>query len=68
MSQSGSRAGHEKASPIAALTDREFEVFRLIGQGCVNQDIAGQLHISIKTVEAHRKRLKRKVEPPPPQH
>lgn len=48
-------------SLIAALTDREFEVFRLIGQGLVNRDVAGHLGISIKTVEAHREHLRHKL-------
>lgn len=48
-------------TPIARLTPREFEVFRLIGAGCVNRQIADQLHISIKTVEAHREHIKRKL-------
>ena len=47
---------------IATLSHREFEVFRLIGQGCVNQEIAHQLHISVKTVEAHRQHIKRKLD------
>lgn len=48
-------------SPIASLTDREFEVFRLIGQGCINREIARQLHISVRTVEAHREHLRQKL-------
>jgi len=49
-------------TPIALLSDREFEVFHLIGQGHVNQEIAGKLHISEKTVEAHREHIKRKLQ------
>ncbi len=48
-------------SPVTRLTDREFEVFRLIGCGHVNQEIARRLHISLKTVDAHRERIKRKL-------
>ncbi len=48
-------------TPIARLTAREFEVFQLIGRGSNNQEIARQLHISIKTVEAHREHIKRKL-------
>jgi DNA-binding NarL/FixJ family response regulator len=32
-----------------------------LGLGCTNRDIARQLHISLKTVEAHREHIKRKV-------
>jgi DNA-binding NarL/FixJ family response regulator len=49
-------------SPIDALTDRELEVFRLIGQGVKTQEIAGRLHISVKTVETHRDRIKKKLQ------
>lgn len=49
------RAGWE------ALTDRELEVLALIGKGFNAAQIAGQLHISVKTVEAHRANLKVKL-------
>ena len=48
-------------TPLSALTDREFEVFRLVGRGCNTAEIASQLHISIKTVDAHREHVKRKL-------
>jgi DNA-binding NarL/FixJ family response regulator len=48
-------------TPIGSLSQREFEVFRLIGRGGTNQDIARHLHISLKTVEAHREHIKRKL-------
>jgi DNA-binding NarL/FixJ family response regulator len=48
-------------SPIAALSHREFEIFRLIGLGNTNHDIARQLHLSLKTVEAHREHIKSKL-------
>jgi DNA-binding NarL/FixJ family response regulator len=50
-----------KDSPMDLLSDRELEVFRLIGEGVRNDEIAQRLHISIKTVETHRERLKRKL-------
>ena len=50
---SGRRAGTE-SSPVEKLTDREFEVFQLIGQGKGTREIAEKLHLSVKTVEAHR--------------
>ena len=49
-------------SPIAKLSDREFEVFQLIGQGKSTRDIAGQLHLSPKTVDVHRSHIKAKLE------
>jgi DNA-binding NarL/FixJ family response regulator len=48
-------------SPIDKLTDREFEVFQLIGQGKSTQDIAKQLHLSPKTVDVHRGHIKEKL-------
>lgn len=49
------------ATAMGTLTDREFEVFRLIGQGCNSRAIADHLHISLKTVDAHREHLKQKL-------
>jgi DNA-binding NarL/FixJ family response regulator len=45
----GSPAAHQ-SSPVADLTDRELEVFRLIGEGHGTRQIADELHLSIKTV------------------
>jgi DNA-binding NarL/FixJ family response regulator len=49
-------------SPIGKLTDREFEVFQLIGAGKSTRDIAEQLHLSSKTVDVHRGHIKEKLE------
>jgi DNA-binding NarL/FixJ family response regulator len=49
------------SSPIERLTDREFEVFQLIGQGKSTRDIAGELHLSPKTVDVHRGHIKEKL-------
>lgn len=49
-------------SPIEKLTDREFEVFQLIGQGRGTRQIAEALHLSVKTVEVHRFHIKQKLE------
>ncbi len=51
----------EKDSPLAILTDRELEMFRLIGQGQGTRQIAQRLHLSIKTIESHREHIKRKL-------
>src|SRR5262249_38775856 len=42
------RRPKEQASPLEKLSDREFEVFRLIGEGKATRQIAGHLHLSIK--------------------
>ena len=49
------------ASPVERLSDRELEVFRLIGQGYSTSEIAGQLFLSPKTVETHREHIKDKL-------
>jgi DNA-binding NarL/FixJ family response regulator len=48
-------------SSIAGLSDREFEVFELIGRALSTRDIAKRLHLSAKTVQAHRVNVKRKL-------
>ena len=49
-------------SPIEKLSDREFEVFQLIGQGKSTREIAKQLSLSPKTVDVHRGHIKEKLE------
>jgi DNA-binding NarL/FixJ family response regulator len=48
-------------SPVQSLTDREFDVFQLIGQGKSTKEIASQLHLSHKTVAVHRGHIKEKL-------
>lgn len=48
-------------SPLNVLADRELEVFRLIGEGMKTGWIAEQLHLSIKTVETYRDRIRQKL-------
>ena len=48
--------------PVDRLTDRELEVFRLIGQGSTTREIAEALGLSPKTIESHRVNLKRKLD------
>jgi DNA-binding CsgD family transcriptional regulator len=43
------------------LTDRELEVFQLLGQGKTVKEIAESLFVSAKTVEAHREHIKQKM-------
>jgi DNA-binding NarL/FixJ family response regulator len=49
------------SSPIEKLTDREFEIFQLVGQGKSTRDIASQLGLSPKTVDVHRANIKEKL-------
>jgi len=48
-------------SPVESLSDRELEVFELIGRGRTTAEIANQLHLSVKTVETHREKVKAKL-------
>ncbi len=49
------------SSPIDRLTDRELEVFLLIGQGRGTRQIAEKLHLSVKTIETYRAHMKDKL-------
>jgi DNA-binding NarL/FixJ family response regulator len=51
----------EGATPTDILTDRELEVFQLLGQGHSVRQIADNLFVSVKTVEAHRENIKKKM-------
>jgi DNA-binding NarL/FixJ family response regulator len=51
----------EQKSPIERLTDRELEVFQLIGCGQGTRKIAAELHLGVKTVESYRARIKEKL-------
>lgn len=48
-------------TPMDRLTDRELEVFRMIGAGMRVRDIAEKLFLSTKTIEAHREHIKEKL-------
>jgi len=48
-------------SPEEALSDRELEVFELIGRGMGSREIATQFNLSVKTIETHRENIKRKM-------
>ncbi|CAN5534293.1 response regulator transcription factor [soil metagenome] len=52
---------NDQSSPVAALSDRELEVLTMIGRGLGTREVAGRLFISVKTVEAHKERLKEKL-------
>lgn len=58
-------AGQRKnndASLLERLTDRELQVLQLIGQGKPTRHIAEQLHVSARTVDAHRAHMKEKLQ------
>ena len=57
----GKRAAPAAGPSVERLTDREFEVFQLIGGGRTTRQIAEKLHVSVKTVEAHRVNVKQKL-------
>jgi len=52
---------HANTSSIERLSDRELEVFRLIGQGHGTRLIAEELHLSVKTIETYRAHIKEKL-------
>jgi DNA-binding NarL/FixJ family response regulator len=54
-------ANSEPHSFISELTDRELEVFRLIGEGLGTRQIAEGLHLSVKTVESYQAHIKEKL-------
>jgi DNA-binding NarL/FixJ family response regulator len=55
--------GHarETDTPLAALSDRELQVFRLLGHGRSTREIAQILNLSMKTIESYREHLKQKL-------
>ncbi len=57
----GRRGPRADAAPLVRLTDREREVFELIGRALETREIARQLHLSIKTVETYQARIKEKL-------
>jgi DNA-binding NarL/FixJ family response regulator len=54
-------SGTIRSSSIADLSDRELEVFRLIGEGHGTRQIAEELHLSVKTVETYQAHIKEKL-------
>jgi DNA-binding NarL/FixJ family response regulator len=54
-------ASGAKSSPLLNLTDRELEVFRLIGEGHGTRQIADELHLSVKTIESYQAHIKEKL-------
>jgi len=56
----GRKSGFQREG-LGNLTDRELQIFQLLGAGVNTRDIAGKLHLSIKTIETHRENIKRKL-------
>ncbi|MEQ1472997.1 MAG: response regulator transcription factor [Candidatus Acidiferrum sp.] len=54
-------AGSSKSDPLGTLSDRELEVYRLIGAGHGTRKIAEELHVSVKTVESYQAHIKEKL-------
>lgn len=59
--KSFAHAGSTHRTPIESLSDRELEVFQMIGHGKGTREIAEKLHLSVKTIESHRTNIKRKL-------
>ena len=57
----GAMPGADGAAPHEALSDREFQVFRLLVDGVAPGEIAAQLHLSVKTVSTHKANLMQKL-------
>ena len=54
-------ASQSQDHPLAALSDRELEVFQLLGQGSGRREVAAALHLGVKTVETHRANIMAKL-------
>jgi DNA-binding NarL/FixJ family response regulator len=52
---------HLTTDPVVLLSDRELEVFRRIGQGQKTRTIAEEMHLSVKTIETYRDRIRQKL-------
>jgi DNA-binding NarL/FixJ family response regulator len=57
----GSSTQDHGRSPVEILSDRELEVLRLIGDGVRTAEIAVRLHLSVKTIETYRGRIRQKL-------
>jgi DNA-binding NarL/FixJ family response regulator len=56
-----SRGRHMRANPIDRLSNRELQVMHLIARGMSTRETGASLHLSIKTIESHRQRIKSKL-------
>lgn len=51
----------QRADPIERLSNRELQVLNMIGRGKTTREIAENLRLSVKTIESHRQRIKKKL-------
>jgi len=56
-----SSVNRRRKSALDVLTDREFEVFQLLGQGAMNKEISERLRVSAKTVAVHSTNIRKKL-------
>ena len=49
------------ADPVSQLSNRELQVLNLVGRGQTTREVADNLNLSVKTVESHRQRIKKKL-------
>ena len=61
LDKMGKEPEESNVSPVQNLTDRELEIFQMIGKGFSSGQIAGQLNLSVKTISAHREHIKQKL-------
>jgi DNA-binding NarL/FixJ family response regulator len=61
LSQTASRRAARSASVLGLFSDRELEVFQLLGCGHGPSQIASELHLSVRTVEGYMERIKQKL-------
>jgi len=61
MAQMVGRRKEPGASPLEDLSDRELEVFNMVGEGMTTRQIAEKLHLSVKTIETHKAHIKDKL-------
>lgn len=61
LSRLANQRGGEIVSPVETLSDREMEVFQLLGNGYATRQIAERLNLSVKTIDSYREHLKLKL-------
>jgi DNA-binding NarL/FixJ family response regulator len=57
-----SQPGAHPFDPLSSLSNRELQIYRLIGAGNGTSEIAEKLHLSVKTVESHKSKIKKKLD------
>jgi DNA-binding NarL/FixJ family response regulator len=64
FSLTGKRSSETPGSFLDLLSDREMQVFQLLGNGISTREVAERLHLSVKTIESYRENLKAKLNLP----